>query len=273
MAATVAASRLKKELAKLRREPPSGDIVAEPKENDVLTWFYAVKGPPGTPYQGGTYVGKISFPKEYPMKPPGIQMLTPNGRFATNTRLCLSMSDFHPESWNPMWSVSSILQGVQSFMASEELTTGGIRASDAERRRLAKESLEYNRRQFGDLFDGDIVKAFEDAEKAAAASEAKRTATASSASSKGRICRRKGGASTNSRNESGGAGGSGAVDSDSEEETAPTPTPDLLKEELSPEEQEKRKKKNAKKRARQKAKKAASAAATSNATGEDNDYC
>ena len=29
-------------------------------------------------------------------------MITPNGRFAVNTRLCVSMSDFHPETWNPV---------------------------------------------------------------------------------------------------------------------------------------------------------------------------
>jgi hypothetical protein len=38
-----------------------------------------------------------------------ITMVTPSGRFQPNTRLCLSMTDYHPESWNPMWSVSSIL--------------------------------------------------------------------------------------------------------------------------------------------------------------------
>lgn len=45
------------------------------------------------------HVGKLIFPKEYPYKPPSIMMLTPNGRFKLNSRLCLSMSDFHPESW------------------------------------------------------------------------------------------------------------------------------------------------------------------------------
>jgi hypothetical protein len=33
----------------------------------------------------------------YPLAPPGIMILTPNGRFATGRRLCLSMSDYHPE--------------------------------------------------------------------------------------------------------------------------------------------------------------------------------
>ena len=33
--------------------------------------------------------GKVIFPPQYPYKPPSILMLTPNGRFATNTKLCL----------------------------------------------------------------------------------------------------------------------------------------------------------------------------------------
>jgi hypothetical protein len=33
-----------------------------------------------------------------------------SGRFETNTRLCLSMSDFHPETWNPMWSLNCKLE-------------------------------------------------------------------------------------------------------------------------------------------------------------------
>ena len=70
-------------------------------------------GARGSPYEGGYFHGKLKFPPEYPLKPPSILMLTPSGRFKPNTRLCLSMSDFHPETWNPMWSVSTILMGLQ----------------------------------------------------------------------------------------------------------------------------------------------------------------
>lgn len=127
---------------------------------------------------------------EYPFKPPAIMMLTPSGRFATGTRLCLSMSDFHPvrlvthdflatimhsihqqyvcpflvsdcmqldiglnpekaflfqegrlgvnwsafcwvvqESWNPMWTVSSILTGLLSFMIEDQITTGSLKTT------------------------------------------------------------------------------------------------------------------------------------------------
>ena len=33
-------------------------------------------------------------------------------------RLCLSISDYHPDTWNPAWSVSTILTGLLSFMVS-----------------------------------------------------------------------------------------------------------------------------------------------------------
>lgn len=43
-------------------------------------------------------------------------MITPSGRFQVDTRLCLSISDFHPDTWNPSWTVSTILMGLVSFM-------------------------------------------------------------------------------------------------------------------------------------------------------------
>jgi hypothetical protein len=48
---------------------------------------------------------QVTFPPDYPFKAPSITMSTPNGRFATNTKLCLSFTDYHPESWNPLWCV------------------------------------------------------------------------------------------------------------------------------------------------------------------------
>lgn len=110
----------------------------------MLEWHFLIEGPPDTPYAGGWYIGKLRFPPEYPFKPPAIMMLTPSGRFATGTRLCLSMSDFHPESWNPMWTVSSILTGLLSFMLEDQITTGSLQTTDEEKQQLASTSLDYN---------------------------------------------------------------------------------------------------------------------------------
>lgn len=97
-------------------------------------WHYILTGPPKTPYEGGQYWGTLMFPPDYPFAPPAIRMHTPSGRFQPSTRLCLSISDFHPKSFNPAWEVSTILIGLMSFMTSEEMTTGSVHATEAERR-------------------------------------------------------------------------------------------------------------------------------------------
>lgn len=99
---------------------------------------------PDTPYEHGWYHGMLRFPTNYPMKPPAVLMLTPSGRFEVNQRLCLSISDFHPETWNPIWSASSIIMGLISFMTTDESTAGSKCEPLSERRRLARASMETN---------------------------------------------------------------------------------------------------------------------------------
>ena len=158
MASDTATRRLKKEYMTLNKKPID-NIVAMPLESNILEWHYVITGTKDSPYHGGHYHGKLRFPAEYPYKPPAVLMFTPSGRFKPNQRLCLSMSDFHPETWNPMWSVSSILTGLYSFMLENQATLGSVEASDAQRRKHASNSLEFNckdkifRELFPDLVD------------------------------------------------------------------------------------------------------------------------
>lgn len=64
------------------------------------------------------------------------------------------MSDFHPETWNPLWSVSAVLTGLLSFMTGTEDTVGSIQTSEAQKRMLARDSHRYNRSDkiFQELF-------------------------------------------------------------------------------------------------------------------------
>ena len=143
MATSAATKRLRTEYRSLESNPLE-NIRAFPKESNILEWHYCIFGSKNSPYSEGFYHGIVRFPPEYPFKPPSIQMLTPNGRFKTQTRLCLSMSDYHPESWNPMWSVSTILMGLYSFMMEDTPTQGSITTSTEMKLKLAKESLAYN---------------------------------------------------------------------------------------------------------------------------------
>jgi len=149
--------RLQRELKALMNDPVPG-VHATPLPANMLEWHYVIQGPEGSAYQGGYYHGIIKFPQEYPFKPPSIRMLTPSGRFEPNQRICLSMSDFHPETWNCMWSVSSILQGVVSFMLDNAPAIGTINTSEHVKRQLARTSMQTNCqcKQFTELF-GDLV--------------------------------------------------------------------------------------------------------------------
>ncbi len=65
--------------------------------------------------QGGIYHGRILLPPEYPFKPPSFLLLTPNGRFETGVKICLSISSHHPEHWQPSWSVRTALVALVAF--------------------------------------------------------------------------------------------------------------------------------------------------------------
>lgn len=145
MANDMSTRRLTRELRALHRNPMNNPRVHTiPIENNILEWHYVIEGSNDTPYEGGYYWGKLVFPKEYPLKPPSVIILTPNGRFKTGRRLCLSMSDFHPESWNPMWSVSTIISGLISFMVESSPTLGSIETAGSQKRKFARLSLDFN---------------------------------------------------------------------------------------------------------------------------------
>lgn len=76
-------------------------------------------------------------------------------------------TDFHPESWNPMWSVGTILTGLLSFMYDNANSTGVVTSTPAEKSALAAQSLAFNVRSptFRKLFPGWMAK-HEEAQRA-----------------------------------------------------------------------------------------------------------
>jgi ubiquitin-conjugating enzyme E2 J1 len=64
----------------------------------------------------GIYHGRIILPPEYPMKPPNVIFMTPNGRFELHKKICLSISGYHPETWRPSWSIRTALLAMIGFM-------------------------------------------------------------------------------------------------------------------------------------------------------------
>lgn len=142
-----AIKRLTREFQKLSNDIDDWVSAHWDTENDnILRWYFVFKGSDGTPYESGVYMGTLLMSPHYPFKPPRIEMITPSGRFTTNTRLCMSFSDYHPESWNPAWPIKSIILGIQSFMMdpTDPTTVGGIKSSKSKKIELAKKSIIFN---------------------------------------------------------------------------------------------------------------------------------
>eukprot|EP00928_Gymnodinium_smaydae_P023781 TRINITY_DN19486_c1_g3_i1.p1 TRINITY_DN19486_c1_g3~~TRINITY_DN19486_c1_g3_i1.p1 ORF type:complete len:571 (-),score=83.34 TRINITY_DN19486_c1_g3_i1:88-1752(-) len=147
MANKLAASRLRKELAAFHANPLGPRINVACDEWNILSWSYLLQGPAGTPYEGGWYWGKLQFPENYPLTPPSVTMRTPSGRFKSDARLCLSVSDYHPENWKPALGFATVLEGLLTFMVEDTPTVGSVDPlpSVEERRNLASASMSWNR--------------------------------------------------------------------------------------------------------------------------------
>lgn len=136
--------RLMTELKELRKSNEN-DFVAGPIGQDIFVWHFTIKGPRDSPFEGGIYHGKIIFPQNYPYSPPDIYFLTPNGRFETNRKICLTMTSFHPDQWNPAWDVRTTLTSIIAFMPTPaEGAVGAIDMPESDRRKLAKASHDWH---------------------------------------------------------------------------------------------------------------------------------
>ena len=117
---------------------------ASPLSDDIFEWHFTIRGPPDSAFEGGVYHGRIILPPEYPKKPPNIVFLTENGRWQTHQKICLSVSAYHPEAWNPAWSIRTVLLAIIGFMPTKAAgAIGALDYPDEDRRRLAQQSLGY----------------------------------------------------------------------------------------------------------------------------------
>jgi len=137
-----AVKRLMREAQELAE--PTYDYFAQPLSDNLFEWHFTVRGPAETEFDGGIYHGRIVLPPDYPMKPPNIIVLTPNGRFEVGKKICLSISGYHPETWQPSWSIRTALLAIIGFMPTPSKgTIGSLDYPAEERKKLAKKSLSY----------------------------------------------------------------------------------------------------------------------------------
>ncbi|GAC97301.1 hypothetical protein PHSY_004886 [Pseudozyma hubeiensis SY62] len=110
----MAMKRINKELADLGRDPPSS-CSAGPTGDNMFQWQATIMGPGDSPYAGGVFFLSITFPTDYPFKPPKVSFSTkiyhPN--INSNGSICL---DILRDQWSPALTISKVLLSICSML-------------------------------------------------------------------------------------------------------------------------------------------------------------
>ncbi|EGR34085.1 transcription factor family protein, putative [Ichthyophthirius multifiliis] len=136
-------NRINKEYIRISRNQIE-NILAVPNPKNIFQWHFCIHGLKNCAFVGGYYHGILNLPPEYPLKPPTIKLITPNGRFAEGQNICTNFTSFHTEQWESSWNIEKMLIAIVSFMNDNEMSTGVVVTSEYEKNRLAKQSLIWN---------------------------------------------------------------------------------------------------------------------------------
>lgn len=138
-----AVKRIMQEMKEMQ-DDRSQEFVAEALEDNIFEWHFVICGPVDTEFEGGLYHGRIILPSEYPFKPPSFLMLTPSGRFEVGKKICLSISERHPEHWQPSWSMRTALMALVAFLPTKgKGAIGSLDYPESDRKKLAQVSRSF----------------------------------------------------------------------------------------------------------------------------------
>lgn len=122
---------LKQQLKQLMKNPIDGFSVGLVDDSDVYKWQVMIEGPEDTMYEGGLFPATLSFPNEYPNKPPEMKFTTPDfwhPNVYADGRVCISILHeakediYNPqeridEKWRPILGIHSVLISVISMLS------------------------------------------------------------------------------------------------------------------------------------------------------------
>lgn len=113
--------RLQSELMALMMSGDSG-ISAFPEEDNIFCWKGTIHGSKDTVFEGTEYRLSLSFPNDYPFKPPKVKFET--GCFHPNVdiygNICL---DILQDKWSSAYDVRTILLSIQSLLGEPNISS------------------------------------------------------------------------------------------------------------------------------------------------------
>eukprot|EP01006_Ploeotia_vitrea_P058069 TRINITY_DN68734_c0_g1_i1.p1 TRINITY_DN68734_c0_g1~~TRINITY_DN68734_c0_g1_i1.p1 ORF type:complete len:150 (-),score=27.97 TRINITY_DN68734_c0_g1_i1:130-579(-) len=114
-----ASKRLTKEISNIRKDPHAKIDVSPRSEDDLFHWDAVLKGPEGSPYEGGSFKLSIDVPTDYPFKAPAVKFVTkiyhPSIRLEDGSICGEIFTD-----WRPSVTIIEILKDLLQLLAAPD---------------------------------------------------------------------------------------------------------------------------------------------------------
>ncbi|KAJ3040502.1 E2 SUMO-conjugating protein ubc9 [Rhizophlyctis rosea] len=121
MSNAISRARLAEERKQWRKDHPYGFFAVPAKNDDgtqnLAKWNVGIPGKAGTAWEKGVYKLTITFPDDYPQKPPKCQFTPPlfHPNVYPSGTVCLSILN-EEQDWKPAITVKQILLGIQDLL-------------------------------------------------------------------------------------------------------------------------------------------------------------
>lgn len=146
--------RLMKDYKAVRDEPIKG--VSVYYDDSCVHKCYFMMYDIGAPYTDGEFIAELAFPSNFPFAPPVLKFYTPNGRFQENKTICMSFTHYHSETWNPLWTVRTLINAIVSCMHDDTSKNdaqgiGHLNTSAKVKTNYSRNSKEFNNKHYPEL--------------------------------------------------------------------------------------------------------------------------
>jgi ubiquitin-conjugating enzyme E2 D/E len=111
----MSAKRILKEMQDMAKSPMDNCTAGPVDPENLYLWHGTIIGPEKSPYEGGLFQLEITFPPEYPFKPPKVIFLTKVYHPNINSfgGICL---DILKDAWVPSLTIGKVLLSISSLL-------------------------------------------------------------------------------------------------------------------------------------------------------------
>jgi len=111
-----ASKRIQKELEAIGNDPVPGCTLF-PFISDIFRWNVEIRGPHGSPFEGGSYTLLVTFPWSYPISPPRVRFVTRIFHPNIDQAGVIYFLSIFSSQWAPGISMAQVLQSIIALLS------------------------------------------------------------------------------------------------------------------------------------------------------------